>query len=264
MTRSPLAYPLNRSADPDAGGAADLQTDIMRFMAILSLCLVAIFALVQSIPLQPAEPVAPVEKRQVTAAASEVEDVSPAGHASPAAPVDKRVDAGVALTRPKWKSSFVPRSKAAVPAPPEADVQHTASKIKTNEPAEAAASPARSEAEGFTLRFESDAALTRLVATNRVGLYALSNGRAQRMTVAESRISFWEASAPGTYHEMESNTVPGAVIEALARTGTAAAEVRWGVTLPGKLRSRLDELMLERRDGSLIIVGSGDIQWEDI
>ena len=35
MTRSPLAYPLNRSADMDVGGAADLQTDIMRFMAIL-------------------------------------------------------------------------------------------------------------------------------------------------------------------------------------------------------------------------------------
>jgi hypothetical protein len=56
MTRSPLAYPLNRSADLDIGGAADLQTDIMRFMAILSLCLVAIFALVQSIPLTPIEP----------------------------------------------------------------------------------------------------------------------------------------------------------------------------------------------------------------
>ena len=51
MTRSPLFYALNRGADSDAGGAADLQTDVMRFMAIISLCLVAIFALVQSIPL---------------------------------------------------------------------------------------------------------------------------------------------------------------------------------------------------------------------
>ena len=46
MSRSPLAYPLNRAADADVGGAADLQTDVMRFMAILALCLVAIFALV--------------------------------------------------------------------------------------------------------------------------------------------------------------------------------------------------------------------------
>ena len=45
MSRSPLAYPLIRGVDGDWGGAADLQTDVMRFMAILSLCLVAIFAL---------------------------------------------------------------------------------------------------------------------------------------------------------------------------------------------------------------------------
>ena len=53
MSRSPLFYPLNRGMDAEAGGIADLQTDVMRFIAILCLCLVAIFALVQSIPLMP-------------------------------------------------------------------------------------------------------------------------------------------------------------------------------------------------------------------
>ncbi len=43
MTRSPLFYPLSRGMDSEAGGVADLQTDVMRFMAILALCLVAIF-----------------------------------------------------------------------------------------------------------------------------------------------------------------------------------------------------------------------------
>ena len=52
MSRSPLAYPLTRGIDGDSGGAADLQTDVMRFMAILGLCLVAIFALVQSLPME--------------------------------------------------------------------------------------------------------------------------------------------------------------------------------------------------------------------
>jgi hypothetical protein len=42
---------------PAASGAAGndtdaLQTDVMRFMAIIGLCLMAVFALVQSIPLQ--------------------------------------------------------------------------------------------------------------------------------------------------------------------------------------------------------------------
>jgi hypothetical protein len=77
MTRSPLAYPLNRSADMDIGGAADLQTDIMRFMAILSLCLVAIFALVQSIPLTPAEPAPPEPPPAPTATVQEIVEPPP-------------------------------------------------------------------------------------------------------------------------------------------------------------------------------------------
>ena len=68
--RSPLFYPLNRGMDAEAGGAAELQTDVMRFMAIISMCLVAIFAIVQSIPLAPAvNPVPP------TASAPAVESV---------------------------------------------------------------------------------------------------------------------------------------------------------------------------------------------
>jgi hypothetical protein len=119
-----------------------------------------------------------------------------------------------------------------------------------------------SEPEGFTLRFESDAALTRLVAGNKIGLYAVGASRAQRMTVSESRISFWDASIPNAFHEMETATVPAAVIDALARSGTSASAVSWGVTLPAQLKARLDELMQEHRGGKLIIVSTGDIRWE--
>ncbi len=82
------------------------------------------------------------------------------------------------------------------------------------------------------------------------------------MTVSESRISFWNASIPNTFHEMEKHTVPSAVIDALNRTGTAADAVSWGVTLPGKLKTQLDDLMLEHRGGSLIIAANGEIRWE--
>ena len=112
------------------------------------------------------------------------------------------------------------------------------------------------------LRFESDAALMRAVAASHVGLYAIENQRAQRMTVSESRVSFWDASTPNTFHEMEAATVPPAVIEALSRTGTDAGSVSWGVTLPGKLKTRLDALMQAHQGGSLIIGAGGDIHWE--
>jgi hypothetical protein len=48
-----------RWLDPEPIGTSSeeaLQTDVMRFMAILGLCLTAIFALVQSMPLTPADP----------------------------------------------------------------------------------------------------------------------------------------------------------------------------------------------------------------
>ena len=279
MTRSPLAYPLNRSADMDAGGAADLQTDIMRFMAILSLCLVAIFALVQSIPLTPAEPLAPAPAEQAdvvasTVAADEdaattVEPAPPAAVPQPAASqADTGIDAAVVLTRPKWQPRFAPE-EAPVPAQtPLPSVPPEDSQDKASTSAEQPAPPVEDDAvpsttDGFTLRFESDAALTRLVATNSVGVYALADGRAQRMAVSESRISFWEASTPNSYHEMETETVPGAVIDALSRNGTASNAVSWAVTLPGKLKSQLEQLMLEHRGGSLIIGAGGDIRWEN-
>lgn len=256
MTRSPLAYPLNRSADMDVGGAADLQTDVMRFMAILSLCLVAIFALVQSIPLTPAEPV-PAEPARIEPVpepepvVAEVAQPEPKVEAPPATtlePAPMPVEKAVVLTRPKWQPKYAPQEKTV----------ETAAPVVEDPPPP----PAEPETEGFTLRFASDAALMRAVAAQHVGLYAIESGRTQRMTVGQSRVSFWDASTPNTFHEMETGTVPSAVIDALTRTGTAASEVSWGVTLPGKLTAQLDALMQEHRGGSLIIGAGGEIHWE--
>ena len=53
-----------RGADNEAGGAADLQTDVMRFMAILSLCLMVIFAVVQSVPVETVQKPRPTTTQQ--------------------------------------------------------------------------------------------------------------------------------------------------------------------------------------------------------
>lgn len=255
MTRSPLAYPLNRSADLEAGGAADLQTDIMRFMAILSLCLVAIFALVQSIPLTPIEAL-PVEEVAVEPTPEPVALTKPEPEpiVEPPIAADPQAKApstekAVVLTRPKWQPKYAPAER---PAASTAPVAEKPSPPPTTAP----------EKEGFTLRFESDAALMRAVATQHVGLYAIESGRAKRMTVSESRVSFWDASTPNTFHEMETSTVPSAVIDALSRTGSNDSDVSWGVTLPGKMTTQLDALMQEHRGGSLIINAGGEIHWE--
>ena len=237
MSRSPLFYPMHRG-DTDAGGAADLQTDIMRFMAILALCLVAIFALVQSIPLVPE---APSPSPAAAAPPPMAEVVNPVVESPPEIqkplPPPAVPEKAVKLTRAKWTPAAVPEQ-----SPPPSE-----------EPP---------EQEGFTLRFESDLALTRLVAAGKVGFFAITDGRARRMAVSDSRISFWDASAPNSYHEMEAGTVPKAVIDALGRSGLNTAGVGWGVTLPGRLREQLDNLVRGNSGGALVIGSDGELRLE--
>jgi hypothetical protein len=83
------------------------------------------------------------------------------------------------------------------------------------------------------------------------------------MSVSESRISFWDASMPNSFHEMEVSTVPAPVVEALARSGVDTSGVSWGVTLPGKLKTQLEGLMLEHRGGALLIGVNGQIRLEE-
>ena len=244
MSRSPLAYPLTRGVDGDSGGAADLQTDVMRFMAILSLCLVAIFALVQSLPIEPQTPTEPMTVETPPPPAKDVIPIektqTPLKVTPP--PTEPKPVKNVTLTRPKWVSTFQSSDASITPSP---------------EPA--ASSEPAPEDKVFTLRFESDTALTRLVATGQVAFYAIAAGRAQRMTVSDSRISFWDASTPNIFHQMEAATVPQPVVEALARSGADATGVEWGVTLPGKLSAQLNSLMQQHQGGALVIRADGNL-----
>lgn len=276
MSRSPYSYPLTRPVDGEAGGVADLQTDVMRFMAIISLCLVAIFALVQSMPMSPlakAEAVPEqVEEPAVTVAAvkppaqPETQPMRPAASLPVKAERTHPNEETVSLTRPKWTPKYPPKIAAETQPVTNSTMSEALEEKSIQASIETvieAAQPAAEEAEGFTLRFESDAALTRLVASSTVGVYAMEQERARRMTVSESRISFWDASVPNSFHEMELSTVPVAVIDALSRTGINTADVSWGVTLPGKLKSQLDQLMQNYGSGSLVIAADGEIRLEE-
>ena len=264
MSRSPLAYPLARSVDGDSGGAADLHTDVMRFMAILALCLVAIFALVQSIPMAPETVIDSPIDEPIEMIAVTVEPLAPTPEPEPVLTRPKqtpppRPGPAPHLTRPKW----VPKPKVIEPVaqgftPPVEQVSELPDSVRTN----ASATPQTPEPDGFTLRFASDLALTRLVAAGQVGFYAIDTGRARRMSVRESRISFWDASTPASFHEMESQTVPRQVVQALARTGVDTSRVNWGVTLPNRLQRQLDTLMRENRGGHLVIHPDGQLRLE--
>jgi len=226
MTRSPLFYPLSRGMDSEAGGVADLQTDVMRFMAILALCLVAIFALVQSIPVNTVAPEIPAAD----------------------------VPAAVATPEP----ALVPAPEpVTVPDPvPEPEVLES---VVATPPKPAMPKPDR----GFTLKFETDLALTRLVARNEVGLYAIGLEKSLRMNVNRGRLSFWPASIPNEFHEMDAATVPEDVVLALRRSmGLQSESIKWGVTLPPDMQDQLTLFMNTAESGTLLITARGDVQLE--
>jgi len=242
MNRSPLFYPLNRGGDGEAGGASDLQTDIMRFMAILSLCLVAIFALVQSIPLTPGELPTPTPT-----------PATPAPEPAPAPTPEMKPD------RTRTPTVETPTRRAPVPvqargAPKAPPTQGSRPPVATSAPAD----------EGFTLRFESDAALTQLVARSDVGLYAIAPERSLRLGINGGTYAFWPASTPNRYHEMDAGTVPDVVITALRRAGESGSiqSVKWGVTLPLDMRRKLDGYLTNHVSGALVIESSGELRLE--
>ena len=236
---------MNRGGDAEAGGASDLQTDVMRFMAILSLCLVAIFALVQSIPLAPTPPVPeqPVPDSQAeTKAAEPPPDLVQEREivliwAAPARPVSRNEN--VVLQRPK-------------PV-----LAHTTVTEVITAPAEPPAAAAPAE-DGFSLRFETDAALTRLVARQLVGFYAITPEGSSRMDITGGDISFWSASLPGQYHEMDAATVPDSVLVAF-RKSNQSNDVKWGVTLPASMSRELNAYLTSESGGALVILANGSL-----
>ena len=236
MSRPPFSYPMTRMTDGESGGIADLQTDVMRFMAILAICLVAIFALVQSIPLDTTPP----ETRTPEPVAKPLP--APAPEPVPAYAAEPEV---VVVTRPAPAEMPKP---AAAPAP---------------EPVPAAAPPRPVREQGFTLQFETDLALTRLAARNEVALYAIGKEQALRLSVNRGRLSFWPASTPNQFFEMEADTVPADVLAAFqTRLPGAGDDVRWGVTLPNGMRQQLNEFLETGTGGALFIGADGSLRLE--
>ena len=232
MIRSPYWHGMHRGVDTEGGGAADLQTDVMRFMAILAICLVVIFALVQSIPLTPVQTVV-VEPEPIPEPEPVAEPV--------AEPIAEPIPEPVPEPLPEPAPVVEAPAPVVAPPPPVAEPQE----------------------EGFTLRFESDIALTRLVARNVIGLYAIGDTGSQRMNYSQGRISFWEASTPNQFHEMERTTVPGNVLQALLRTAELdPTTVKWGVTLPAAMQQDLNDYLETETGGSLVIAADGRLRLE--
>ncbi len=281
----------------DADTSETLQSDVMRFIAILALCLVAIFTLVQSLPLRPlAEPEAaqpatetPPPVRIATAlpspeavndtVADEIEPIlltapEPTEEKStpspPQTPRETVPQSAPITVRPVDRAQEPkPESLATTAESPRPLFQMPETIPKPSQPAQHRAEARQNastsaEKERLILRFASDNALLALVAQRRVNVYAWARGAALRLSSERGVLSFAPATAPKHFHSMMPDTVPSAIARALERSAPAARDggVTGGVTLPADTQGQLERLVNQHRNGALIIETNGRVRFQ--
>ncbi len=290
-----------RPAGPAGRGSAEtadheLEADVMRFVAILALCLVAISTLVDDLPAPgpvPADtgplPAAP-DPAPGDAETRVYETMVPASPASPPASAAARAgdaepitdlprsigaDPQPAPVAPPARERPAPRSvgpdaagpRPATPAPrtPTAPPRATPAapaELPATAPTPAEDSPRAVQRRGFTLRFASDAALLRLVAGGAAQLFVFADDETLQLGLEPSGPAFTPAAGPSQFHVVEATTVPALLREALAVRGLDPGAVVWGVTLPAATRAAIAEMIRANDGGELVIDQRGRVRLE--
>ena len=249
---------------PSAGFESEsLQADVMRFMAIIGFCLVAIFALVRNSDARPV--VAPPPDARPRVANPEPVPVSNAAVAQPpVAAFEPRPPAPTPATERLPAPATVPvavpaRPMPAIPAP--AAPESPADAPEPSEVASVNPSPAAGATEpGLSLSFRSDRDFLRLVSTGVIELFVMNDTAAAEPTLRfDPHGQFAPARAPGRIYELLPGTIPRTITTALAqrpaRSGSSDASgvLTWGVTLPPALERELAQQRERHSQGTLLI-----------
>ncbi|MCP3869511.1 MAG: hypothetical protein GY703_15700 [Gammaproteobacteria bacterium] len=239
----------SRLRNPVQSSGDSLQVDVMRFMAILGLCLTAILTVVRSLPLnEPVDSMAvqeigtksiaePVSTKILSDIPSEAKIPTPASVSrtrlvdAVAGPMEQTIEQGMpvpgAVAGPKEQTieQGMP-TPGAVAGPKEQtdkegvplDETLPASKSGYGSAGTVDEAPVESiPAEGSqstdthdnSLRFESVTALERLMKSGKLGLFVMKGKQAWRMSLDSTGPEFTPVKFPSRFYEMSESTVPG-------------------------------------------------------
>jgi len=282
-----------------AGGDTEaLQTDVMRFMSIIGLCLMAVFALVQGIPVQeqgkPAQPsqVAGIrqeiraQQQQLLELRAEVEALqSEKVRTQQVLTVTyqhleqgRRVLAGIEQDSMREKQDLAELRARLQDSQLQLDHSHkeiealkypprrkTVKPVIENRPLSAPSAKPDPARQGFILRFASTAALDRLVAAGSVTLYGMADQQAWRLSMDAGRPAVTQTPFPGWFHEMSAVTVPAHYLYSLkkAADGPGQSNVVWGVQLPAATKVAIASLSKGQQGGALVIQDDGQVTLEE-
>lgn len=208
-----------------------LQTDVMRFMAIIAFCLIAILALVRNVePALPAGHEAQAARVPATAAASAADLLA---RPDPPTPADTQASPDpLAPSQPLVRADPPPR-----PAPQPAS-------------ASAAAPP-------LSLRFASDRDFLNLVANGTIRVFAY---RPREVLGLDADFQFRASESPGKVYELLPETIPAAIVGVLRGTVADAESFTWAVRIPPSMDTTIRGFIERGMHGELVIDRYGRVR----
>lgn len=217
-------------ARPPFDETESLQTDTMRFFAVICMCLMIIFSLVKSMP--------------VTRSA-----------ASPQINTHEIVNEKRELQQLENRAEHLKQhmNKNVPPKP----VQRKTNSAEKKSP---------EKKTGFSLSFSSDDALFKILRKGKQAvLYMCIQGRYWRLKTASSPWTFIPVPFSGRIYYMDRQTVPDKVIRASARAVSVPGnrEILFGVSLSQQITRQIRTLMENNGRGNIIIQGNGRVDFEN-
>lgn len=242
-----------------ASDGESLQADVMRFMAIIAFCLIAVLALVKNAE-PPPEPVAETPEPVLEPQVEEVE-LAPAPAPPPdveesvveMASVVKEFEEPLGQPEPVH---LAPPPSTPIPRPPLPAVPLAIQpeREKTSEPNIEPA--AQASEEGLSLRFASDRDFLRLVTKGEIQVFAY---QARSVLGLDRNFEFLDAEPPGQVYELMPETIPGLIFAALDRATAESSSYTWGIRMPKKLEGKIRGFIDREVHGELVIDRYGEV-----
>jgi len=247
---------------PHYGEEANLQADVMRFMAIVAFCLIAILAMVRQVPTLPTPPPVPLPDDPIP-----IEQLEKATAAIPTQPTPIPLPADIEAPLPTPNPTKAPKPKIRPTTPPEryrpADPPplqqarvmeeplqpEVAQKAAAPNTAEAASAESETGDQGLTLRFDSDGDFLRLIAKGKVAVYAFDESIFLSLG---TNYRFSPTTPPSQFYELDKATVPSHLSQALPEDMSAAG-LKWAVGLTPRVQRQIQQHLGRVEHGQLLI-----------
>ncbi|MEH6626501.1 MAG: hypothetical protein V7739_08650 [Motiliproteus sp.] len=167
-------------------------------------------------------------------------------------------------SKPKALPPSLPTPLPQSKAPEQQTVDTQAATATPQHIAKAATTPPKNQQQGFSLRFDSDGALLKLLRQDRVQLFAMTRRQAWQLKSAQQRYQLNDSPKPKSFYEMANTTVPKELVRELQlqRSIYNPDDLTWGVVLPPDVRSQISQLMNNYSHGTLVITNQAQVQRE--